>query len=217
VSSRHRLTRNNVSSPAKTIIENNRNMSILENILNNTVVENIKKIFLPAVIIIFISSSMLLFLPESFIERLYMEEFKELSKKWLGISWVISFVAIPVILLVILLPRIMKCLRIKNHIKNFDIHEIALVSLFISPKINTIKIPMNFSVASGLVKKGILEHSGGYDVHEFSSKPINHIITQTVNKYLTEKWLESTKNKMDKRDRELFEKDRVEIGRKVFF
>ncbi|MCL2206613.1 MAG: hypothetical protein FWB90_00770 [Fibromonadales bacterium] len=98
--------------------------------------------------------------------------------------------------------------KVLESIKKLDRIEIVLLSLFVSPRRNALKLPFTYIGIESLVNLGILEQFGDVD-HRFIEDTVNFRITKQAREYLTESWYENIKSKMSKDELNLLEHERV--------
>jgi len=141
---------------------------VISTILKNVLPE-IKEYFPYFIFILWTLSLIGVFLPEYYLEKLYLGEFIEERKELFGISFIISSVFIIVI---VSLDR-WELFKINKTIKNMDFSELNLLyQYFYKTKINTIPINKNTPTVGGLEYRGIvLKILNGSDKACYSINP----------------------------------------------
>jgi len=118
------------------------------------VLPEIKEYFPYLIYLIFIlwaSFLICVFLPECYLEKLYLKEFRE--KEWFGISFIVLSTSIFVI---ILFDR-WTIFKIHKTIKNMDFSELNLLyQYFYKTNMNTMSISKNTPTVGGLEYRGII-------------------------------------------------------------
>jgi len=141
---------------------------IISTILKNILPE-IKEYFPYFIIILWALSLIGVFLPECYLEKLYLREFRDEKKEWFGIS----FIVLSVFIFVIILSNIWKILKINKIIKTMDFTELnILYQYFYKTNINTMLMNKNTPIVSGLEYRGIiLKIATGSDKAYYSINP----------------------------------------------
>ncbi len=153
---------------------------------------DVKKIPTNWIFIIWVILLLLLFLPEEFIGKLELTEFKKDYGKFFGII----FLASSGLLIVFCASWIYKKINSRSlkkkykaliieSVLNLDSHEKAVLREFYIQGKNTIKIPMDNPTVSGLINKRIIYQVGRYGEMSSVGMLFNYAISETARKQLT--------------------------------
>ncbi|MDR2595453.1 MAG: superinfection exclusion B family protein [Fibromonadaceae bacterium] len=125
---------------------------IISTILKNILPE-IKEYFPYLIFILWASSLICVFLPECYLEKLYLKEFREERKEWFGMSFIVLSASIFVI---VSFDR-WELFKINKTIKNMDFPELnILYQYFYKTNINTMSLSKNTPTVSCLEYRGII-------------------------------------------------------------
>ena len=162
---------------------------------------DINKIPTKLIIVIWLSSALILFVPQQFLTKLNLDGFIHDYGKFIGISFIISsgFTLIAIwtfITRIITKRRLTK--KIKEHIvkdiNNLDFHEKALLREFFINGKNTLQLPLDNDTVVGLVNKHIIYQASSTGFTYLHGAYYPYSITDFAIQYLTYQMIDLTQN-----------------------
>lgn len=162
---------------------------------------NIKKIPTKLIFVLWLSSTLILFVPERFIERLNLSDFLQEYGKYIGITFIIS----SGFLLVTLVSSISKAINEKKMIRRveekilkaicrLDFHEKALLREFFINGKNTLQMPADNETVISLLNKHILYSASNVGFVYAIGMNFPYSITEFARENLTHEMIDLPKN-----------------------
>ena len=158
---------------------------------------DINKIPTRIIILIWIISALILFIPNDLLNQLSLKEFKISFGKYIGIIFISSLAFIIIIFITWVSNRIsnqrleIKYKKIiKDSVNSLDMHERAVLREYYIQGQNTLKIPLDNPTVSGLINKRILYQVGQYGKMSLVGMLFNFSITEIARELLTPEILE---------------------------
>jgi len=158
---------------------------------------DIKKIPTKLIFVIWLSSSLILFVPDRFLTKLNLKDFLKDYGKYIGIAFLISS-AFLLVTLINYLGRVTARKRLTQRIKKsilkdigcLDIHEKALLREFIINDKKTLQMPLDDETVVGLVNKHIIYQASANGFTYLHGIYFMFSMTEIVSENLTSEMLE---------------------------
>ncbi len=171
---------------------------------------DINKIPTKLIIVVWVSSGLILFVPEQFLTKLKLEGFLQDYGKFIGISFVLSS-AFTVIALWTYFSRLIKrqtlSKKIKNgiinDIQNLDFHEKALLREFFINGKNTLQLPIDNDTVVGLTNKHIIYSASNTGFVYIHGAYFPYTISEFAQNYLTNELLGLPRNPTEDQIRQI--------------
>ncbi len=162
---------------------------------------DIKKIPTKLILVFWLTSAMLLFVPKNWILKFNLTEFNIDYGKFIGITFIISsaFLIVSTFTSISLFLRRKKLRKkykenIYNAIQRLDFHEIALLREFVINNKNTLQLPFDNDTVIGLVNKGVIDQVSSTGFTYLNGIFFNYSISKEAELYLTSHILQIPEN-----------------------
>ena len=173
---------------------------------------DIKRIPTKLIFVLWLSSSLILFVPERFLARLNIKGFIEEYGKYIGITFIISS-AFLLVTIITFGTRLVSRKRITNKIKRgilrdihyLDIHEKALLREFSINGKQTLQLPMDNDTVVGLVNKHILYQASNTGFKYVHGAYFPYSITEFALENLTPQLIDLPENPTEEDKRRIFD------------
>lgn len=171
---------------------------------------DINKIPTKFIIVVWVSSGLILFVPEQFLTKLKLEGFLQDYGKFIGISFILSS-AFTIIALWTYFSRLIKrqtlSKKIKNSIiddiQNLNFHEQALLREFFINGKNTLQLPIDNDTVVGLTNKQIIYSASNTGFVYIHGAYFPYTISEFAQKYLTNELLDLPRNPTEDQIRQI--------------
>ena len=162
---------------------------------------DIKKIPAKLFFVIFISSALILFVPNKFLTTLNLKEFLESFGKFIGISFIVSS-AFLIVTLTNFLTNLVKRRKFKikiensiiNNLQNLNFHEKALLREFFLNNKTTLQLPFDDDTVVGLVNKHIIYQASSTGSQYIHGSYFPYSITKFAHSRLTNEIIDLPKD-----------------------
>lgn len=162
---------------------------------------DLKKIPSKLILVLFLSSALILFVPEHTLSKLNLKDFLADFGKFIGIIFIIS----SAFLLVILITYLSKQINLRKaksdvrriilkEINNLGFHERALLREFYINGKDTLQLPMDNDTVVGLQRKHILYQVSGTGFTYIHGAYFTYAITDFAKEHMTHEMIDLPKN-----------------------
>ncbi|WP_159520610.1 superinfection exclusion B family protein [Sunxiuqinia indica] len=173
---------------------------------------DINKIPTKLIFVLWLSSSLILFVPERFLTRLNLTDFLVEYGKYIGITFIVT----SGFLIVVLISYISRLInsktfsrkikrKILNEIQNLNFHEKALLREFYINGKNTLQLPIDDDTVTGLTNKHILYQASNTGFTYIHGAYFPYSITEIASKNLTHEMINLPKNLTEEDEQFLIE------------
>ena len=178
-------------------------------------IENLDKIPVRIVILIWLVSVLILVLPESMLILLSLSEFKLIYGKYIGIIFLTSSGLLITAIVSFLYKSIRRSLNNKKTkrialeaIRTLDDHEKAVIREFVIQGRNTLRLPVDNPTVNGLINKRLLHQVGSLGQMSIVGLLVNISLTELADSNLTSEILGLPESEPSKTERESIMNDR---------
>ncbi len=172
---------------------------------------DLKKIPTKFISVIWVTTSILLFAPLSWLTKLYIVQFNTEYGKYLGIIFILStgFLVISIVSYFIKILNRKKFesrmeAKIDKAVEQLDFHEKALLREFFIQGKNTLQLPIDNDTISGLSNKGIIYQVSNYGFTYYHGAYWAYSITEYAKGLLTPSMLGLTQNPTEEEKMTIF-------------